>query len=122
VKWRVVKTLDIAIAHRLSGGEELVGKCGRLHGHNLKVQVEVESDRLVEPGFVVNFNTLKNVITTFDHSLLNDQLDKPTMEYFAALLWERLESKIKEVNSSAKLVKVSVKEAEGSECVLEKGR
>ena len=52
------------------------GKCERLHGHNYRVEVAVESPYLDAAGIVMDFRDLKQilkkVLAGFDHQYLND--------------------------------------------------
>jgi 6-pyruvoyltetrahydropterin/6-carboxytetrahydropterin synthase len=52
------------------------GKCERLHGHNWRVQVTMEGDRLDEAGMLVDFVELKRVLRQVmervDHYNLNE--------------------------------------------------
>jgi 6-pyruvoyltetrahydropterin/6-carboxytetrahydropterin synthase len=68
----------IDCAHQLPGH----GKCGPLHGHTYKVEVEVEGP--AEGGMVVDFADLKvqvrTVLGRYDHRHWNDFLDYPTVE------------------------------------------
>jgi 6-pyruvoyltetrahydropterin/6-carboxytetrahydropterin synthase len=67
-----------AAAHRLA----MVGeKCENLHGHNWKVEVSVEGDRLDEAGVLIDFGVLKkhvrDIMKLLDHQFLNE------LPYFA---------------------------------------
>lgn len=62
-------------AHFLAGYE---GKCGNIHGHRWKVEIEVQSEKLVTggqlDGMIIDFNDLKRDVKTmvdyFDHALI----------------------------------------------------
>jgi len=74
----------IDCAHQLPGH----GKCGQLHGHTYRVEVEVEGP--AEGGMVVDFADLKAQVRTvlgrYDHRHWNDFLDYPTVENICARL------------------------------------
>jgi 6-pyruvoyltetrahydropterin/6-carboxytetrahydropterin synthase len=57
-------------------------KCGKVHGHNFKVEVEVEGE--VKDGMVVDFFDLKKILreilSRYDHELLNKYFENPTSE------------------------------------------
>jgi len=55
-----------AAAHRLLGYE---GECGRLHGHNWRVVVDVDGD-IDERGFIVDFRDVKKIKEVFDHRVI----------------------------------------------------
>ena len=55
-----------------------VGKCGNIHGHRWKVEIEVQSETLIESGqlegMVVDFGDLKKhvkeLVDFYDHALI----------------------------------------------------
>ena len=65
-------------AHFLSGYN---GKCSNLHGHRWKIEIEIESDELVQDGqcrgMIVDFgdlkNDLKNLADSFDHAFIYEK-------------------------------------------------
>ena len=75
-------------SHRLPGHP----KCGVLHGHTYRVEVEVEGP--VRDGMVVDFDDLKRavreVVRPLDHADLNGVLDVPTCENLCGLFLDRL--------------------------------
>ena len=52
--------------HRIVGHK---GKCARLHGHTYRVAFTV-AGQVREPGFVVDFGDLKDVVNEWDHRML----------------------------------------------------
>ncbi|RMG28230.1 MAG: 6-carboxytetrahydropterin synthase QueD [Gammaproteobacteria bacterium] len=80
-----------ASAHRL---RDYPGDCARLHGHNWKVEVEVEARTLDDLGMAIDFRAVRRaareVTDQLDHRYLNevppfDQIN-PTAENLAAWL------------------------------------
>ncbi len=75
-------------AHSIPGHE----KCGRIHGHNFIVSVEVEGE--LKNGMVIDFFELKRIlreiISKFDHSLINEVIEIPTSENIALYIFEEL--------------------------------
>jgi len=68
-------------------------KCARQHGHSYTVEVELCSEELTPPGFVVDFGDLaplkRYLDENLDHQPLNDVVDvAPTSENLARLLYE----------------------------------
>ncbi|WP_339060327.1 6-carboxytetrahydropterin synthase QueD [Tepidibacillus marianensis] len=65
-------------AHFLANYE---GKCGNIHGHRWKVEIEVQSEALVSggqlDGMVIDFGflkrDLKSIVDYYDHSLIIQQ-------------------------------------------------
>ncbi len=70
-KWR-----EFTVGHRISGHE----KCGRMHGHNLRVRVEVEGEIDAATGMVVDFGVLSKdlaeIVEPWDHRFLADNRAK----------------------------------------------
>ncbi|WP_319381702.1 6-carboxytetrahydropterin synthase QueD [Thiomicrorhabdus sp.] len=96
----VLKTLlDFASAHSLKG---YPGDCAKLHGHNWKIEVQVEGQKLNEIGMVIDFKEIKRhakeVVKELDHSFLNDhayfQERNPTAENIAVYLFREMQSRI----------------------------
>ena len=91
--------VDFAASHSL---RDYPGDCSRLHGHNWKVEVEVETRELDELGMGVDFKTIRRaareVTDTLDHRHLNDlppfQAVNPTAEHIAAHLFRELAARL----------------------------
>jgi len=92
---------DFAAAHSL---RNYPGDCSRLHGHNWKVEVEVQASELDALGMAIDFKTVKQltkrVTDELDHGYLNeippfDALN-PTAENIAAHIYRRLGEEINE--------------------------
>ena len=106
---------DFSAAHKLRGYK---GKCEELHGHNWKVEVFVSSENLDKIGMVVDFKKLKaaldQILKKLDHSYINNlayfKKVNPTSENMARYIFEKLESKIKNI----KVNKVTVWESDTS--------
>ncbi|MCX8172335.1 MAG: 6-carboxytetrahydropterin synthase QueD [Archaeoglobaceae archaeon] len=75
-------------AHSIPGHK----KCGKVHGHNFMVSVEVEGE--VKNGMVIDFFELKKllreILGKFDHSLLNEIIEVPTSENIALYVFQEL--------------------------------
>ncbi len=60
-------------AHQLRGYK---GKCENLHGHNWRVQIYVEAERLNELDIAIDFHDLKRIsneiVSQLDHKLINN--------------------------------------------------
>lgn len=86
---------DFAAAHTLRG---YPGACAQMHGHNWKVEVEVEARGLDALGMGVDFKHIRaaarEVVGELDHRYLNDippfDRDNPTAENIAAHLYHRI--------------------------------
>ncbi|MEM0142657.1 MAG: 6-carboxytetrahydropterin synthase [Candidatus Parvarchaeum sp.] len=62
---KVFKLIEISAAHLLDSVE----KCRRLHGHNYRVEVELEGTE-GKDGMLVDFNEIKAVVMSYDHKFL----------------------------------------------------
>jgi len=90
---------QFAAAHSL---RNFHGKCEDLHGHNWKVEVYVQADRLDETELVMDFGEIKKetaaVLDELDHKHLNDleffQTNNPSSENIARFIYERLAPRI----------------------------
>jgi len=90
---------EFSAAHVLHG---YPGACDRVHGHNFKVELEVEASALDEVGMAIDFTMLEvwlaEVAAAFDHRLLNDvppfDTRNPTAENLAAHFWAELQPRV----------------------------
>jgi 6-pyruvoyltetrahydropterin/6-carboxytetrahydropterin synthase len=106
-------------AHFLKGYQ---GKCESLHGHNWKVEAEVEGEKLDNLGMLIDFKILKEhlaeVLKEMDHTLLNNieefKNTNPSAELIAKYIYKNLGRLLpKGVNVST----VSVWETERSQAI-----
>lgn len=82
-------------AHNLRGYK---GKCEALHGHNWKVEVSVEKEKLDKIGMAVDFRVVKQRLNTIldklDHKYLNEigyfKKTNPTSENIAKFIYDEL--------------------------------
>jgi 6-pyruvoyltetrahydropterin/6-carboxytetrahydropterin synthase len=84
--FRVSREIHFCYGHRLLNYD---GKCRHLHGHNGKVVITLEGDRLDALGMVMDFSQIKRVVSrwideTLDHTMLLHR-DDPVL----AMLLER---------------------------------
>lgn len=70
---------EVAVEYSFSAGHALrnyKGKCENVHGHNYRVRVTVEGERLNGAGLLVDFSDLKagirSIVDDLDHRFLND--------------------------------------------------
>jgi len=90
---------DFAAAHWL---RDYPGDCSRLHGHNWKVEVEVEATALDELGMGLDFKTIRQetrrVTARLDHRCLNElppfDAINPTAENIAAYIHGELAQRL----------------------------
>jgi 6-pyruvoyltetrahydropterin/6-carboxytetrahydropterin synthase len=86
-------------AHFLRGYQ---GKCEAMHGHRYRVVVKVRADRLDDIGLAYDFTELKrhlkDILSRFDHTCLNDikPFDRinPSAENIAATIYDELKKRL----------------------------
>lgn len=111
--YQVVKEIHFCYGHRLMNYD---GKCAHPHGHNGKIEIELEAQKLDERGMVYDFGDIKEIIQKWvdhelDHKMIlkkNDPLVKilkdlgepyftmdanPTAESLARLVFDYSKSK-----------------------------
>ena len=82
-------------AHYLTGLPD-GHQCGRLHGHNYEVEVEIHADDVDQTGFVVDYGELaplrEYLTARMDHRYLNEEFDfNPTAENLAEHIFQWVE-------------------------------
>jgi 6-pyruvoyltetrahydropterin/6-carboxytetrahydropterin synthase len=123
VTWFLKVKGGFSAAHRLVGSG---GKCESLHGHNFKVELEVEGRQLDDTGMVVDFavlkGTLKCVLDNLDHSDLNEipafAGKSPSSENIARYVLQEIESKVS--SSGVKVRAVTVSESDTASATYRK--
>ena len=104
-----------AAAHQLT----MVGaKCENMHGHNWKVEVYVNGDKLDDGGVVMDFGEIKKhvseVMSMLDHKYLNEleffQQSQPSSENIAAFVAGQLQQRID--NSAVRVSRVTAWESD----------
>ena len=90
---------DFASAHTL---RDYPGACSRMHGHNWKIEAEVQATQLNEIGMAIDFKEIKREVRAIadelDHSYLNElapfQDINPTAENIARYFFQRLAQRL----------------------------
>jgi 6-pyruvoyltetrahydropterin/6-carboxytetrahydropterin synthase len=93
--YRIKVKASFSSAHNLRGYK---GKCEDLHGHNWKVEADIESYDLDKIGMIVDFSVLKKklrkILEKLDHKYLNNipyfKKINPTSENIAKYIYNRL--------------------------------
>lgn len=100
---------DFASAHTL---RDYPGACARMHGHNWKVETEVEATTLDNVGMGIDFKAIRKATTELtdklDHRYLNeispfDEVN-PTAENIAAYIYQGLSEKLNSDHIKVKAV------------------
>lgn len=90
-RFELNKDLNFSAAHFIP--DDRAGKCSNVHGHTYFVNITIAGDELDDLGFLVNFSSLKSLISdAFDHTLLNEherfQERPPTTETMAETIYD----------------------------------
>jgi 6-pyruvoyltetrahydropterin/6-carboxytetrahydropterin synthase len=104
----------ISTAHQLRNYD---GPCARVHGHNWRVKLEVQSKDVEKTGIAVDFTELDKklweVIGPFDHQLINSvpPFDKinPTAENLVKFIYNQLK---KNLSEKVSLLRISIWETD----------
>jgi 6-pyruvoyltetrahydropterin/6-carboxytetrahydropterin synthase len=87
--------------------------CGIIHGHTYKVEIVIEGEKN-ENGMIMDFydikKVVKEVLKEYDHRLLNDILEYPSVENLCEHIHHNLSSRL---NFS---LSVKIWEGEGKWC------
>ncbi|MFP4490783.1 MAG: 6-carboxytetrahydropterin synthase QueD [Spirochaetaceae bacterium] len=95
----VSKEFKFDAAHNIV---EYQGKCESLHGHTYRLRVSLKGSP-ADDGMILDFGLLKNIVkeevlSTLDHSYLNDIVAQSTTENMIQWIWQRLEPRLKGEN------------------------
>ncbi|NOX91709.1 MAG: 6-carboxytetrahydropterin synthase QueD [Gammaproteobacteria bacterium] len=94
-KYTLKVVSDFASAHTL---RDYPGACSRMHGHNWKVEAEVEASQLNNVGMAIDFREIRQQVReltdVLDHRYLNEiepfDSINPTAENIAAFIFNGL--------------------------------
>jgi len=108
---------QFAAAHQL---RNFKGKCEKLHGHNWRIEVIVEGEKLNDAGLLIDFKEVKDdtnrILEELDHSFLNElsqfKDQNPSSENIAAYIFEKLSSKLND--NQIKVAKVTAWESDSA--------
>ncbi len=96
----LVKSFTFESAHFLPK-VSLGHKCGRLHGHSFKCEVQVTGPLDPDTGWVMDFAEMKKAFgpirDQLDHRYLNEDvpgLDNPTSEIICKWIWGKLKPQL----------------------------
>ncbi len=98
-KYRLKVLTEFASAHTL---RDYPGACSRMHGHNWKVETEIEATALDDVGMAVDFKQMKaaarEVGDRLDHRYLNELAPfdsiNPTAENIAAYMYREIAARL----------------------------
>ena len=108
---------DFASAHALRNYK---GRCENIHGHNWKVRVTIEGERLDETGLLVDFIDVKNlmgqILDRIDHQFLNEippfDVVNPSAENIAEYFWQKMSEGLMNTPVPVKITEVKIWETD----------
>lgn len=118
----------LCVAHKLELPYD--SKCNNLHGHNYRVKVVIEGDKLNGNGMLVDFTHVKAVFKRFDHVALGSNLlghggpcvpevTPSTAEVFASVLLEAIDDVLLlHAASGTRVASLTVWETEKNEVTI----
>jgi len=98
---------EISVDYTFAAGHALrnyKGKCENVHGHNYKLRVTIEGEKLNSTGLLIDFidvrTAIKVLVDRLDHQFLNDlpPFDKlnPSAENIAKYFCDALDPQVRE--------------------------
>lgn len=114
---------EVSVEQTFAAGHALrnyKGKCENVHGHNFRVQVVIEGERLDETGLLVDFLDVKEamqaVIDRLDHVFLNEvppfDVKNPSAENIAEHFYEEMSRRLAATPVPIRIREVKVWETE----------
>jgi 6-pyruvoyltetrahydropterin/6-carboxytetrahydropterin synthase len=114
---------EVSVEQTFAAGHALrdyKGKCENVHGHNFKVQVTIEGERLDKTGMLVDFidvkDKMREVIAKLDHQFLNEvppfDVQNPSAENIAVYFCDELTGGLSDTPVPVRIREVKVWETE----------
>jgi 6-pyruvoyltetrahydropterin/6-carboxytetrahydropterin synthase len=114
---------EISVEQTFAAGHALrnyKGSCENVHGHNFRVQVKIEGERLDPTGLLVDFIDVKavmsSVIERLDHQFLNEispfDLKNPSAENIAEYFYQEIARNLPETAALLQVREVTVLETD----------
>jgi 6-pyruvoyltetrahydropterin/6-carboxytetrahydropterin synthase len=108
---------SFASAHALRNYK---GRCENVHGHNWKVRVVIEGEKLDATGMLVDFLDVKSfmgeILDRIDHQFLNEippfDVINPSAENIAEYFYQQLNGKLAETPVPVRIREVKIWETE----------
>lgn len=96
------------------------GRCENIHGHNWKVQVVIQGERLDDTGLLVDFidvkNLMANIIDRIDHQFLNEippfDIVNPSAENIAEYFYQKMTEGLGDTPVPVKVTEVKIWETD----------
>jgi 6-pyruvoyltetrahydropterin/6-carboxytetrahydropterin synthase len=114
---------EISVEQTFAAGHALrnyKGRCENVHGHNFRVQVKIDGEKLDEAGLLVDFIDVKTlmgtVIERLDHQFLNEippfDVKNPSAENLAEYFYQEISIHLPQTVSPVSIREVTVWETD----------
>ena len=114
---------EVSVEQTFAAGHALrnyKGKCENVHGHNFRVQVIIEGERLDTTGLLVDFLDVKSlmqgVIERLDHQFLNEMAPfdviNPSAENLAKYFYEETTRQMNAMPDGARVTCITIWETD----------
>ncbi len=114
---------EVSVEQTFAAGHALrnyKGRCENVHGHNFRVQVVIEGERLDETGLLVDFIDVKSamraIIDRLDHVFLNDippfDVKNPSAENIAEYFHQEMSRTLSATSVPVRIREVKVWETD----------
>ena len=108
---------SFASAHALRNYK---GRCENVHGHNWRVRVVIEGEKLDQTGMLVDFLDIKSfmgeILDRIDHQFLNEippfDVVNPSAENIAEYFYQQMTGKLAETPVPVRIREVKIWETE----------
>jgi 6-pyruvoyltetrahydropterin/6-carboxytetrahydropterin synthase len=96
------------------------GRCENVHGHNWKVRVVIEGERLDQTGLLVDFLSVKSlmgeILDRIDHQFLNEippfDAINPSAENIAEYIYQQMTGRLKNTPVPVRIREVKIWETD----------
>lgn len=114
---------EVSVEETFSAGHALrgyKGKCENPHGHNYRVRVNIEGERLDSIGLLFDFVHLKRIlrdlIEDVDHKFLNDQAPfdaiNPSAENIAKFFYDEASKEMHQMSNAPRIKSITIWETD----------
>lgn len=118
---------EVTVEHSFAAGHalrEYKGKCENVHGHNYRIQITVEGEKLNRIGLLVDFVEVKRVLrevsARLDHQFINDlepfTVINPSAENIAKYFYDQINEglQLEDAETPVRIAQVKVWETDTS--------
>jgi len=114
---------EIAVEQQFASAHALrnyKGRCENVHGHNWKVRVVIQGEKLDETGMLVDFLDVKSfmgeILDRIDHQFLNEippfDVVNPSAENIAEYFYQEMRGKLEDTPVPVRISEVKIWETD----------